>query len=73
MPVITHDAGEFYLDQERIYLKEGECWYLNFNLPHSMINNSDIDRIHLVIDARVNDWVKDIFSDTSIFMEKRNR
>ena len=70
VPIITHDDVEFYLDNERVHLKEGECWYLNFNLPHSIINNSNIDRIHLVIDATVNDWVKDIFSDKAISIKK---
>ena len=62
IPVLTHDEVEFYLDKERMYLKEGECWYMNFNLPHSIINKSKINRIHLVIDATVNDWVKKLFA-----------
>ena len=62
IPVITNDYVEFYLDKERMHLKEGECWYLNFNLLHSIINNSNTDRIHLVVDATVNDWVKELFA-----------
>lgn len=61
IPVITHEEVEFYLDKERIRMKAGECWYLNFNLPHSIHNKSDINRIHLVIDATVNDWVNQLF------------
>ncbi len=62
IPVVTNDKVEFYLDKERIYLQEGECWYMNFNLPHSIINKGDRDRVHLVIDAEVNDWVKQLFA-----------
>jgi aspartyl/asparaginyl beta-hydroxylase (cupin superfamily) len=62
IPVVTHDEVEFYLDKERMNLKEGECWYMNFNLPHSIMNKSSIDRVHLVLDATVNDWVKELFS-----------
>jgi len=62
IPIITHSEVEFFLEEERIPLHEGECWYLNFNLLHRVSNKSDIDRIHLVIDADVNDWVKDIFA-----------
>jgi len=47
-------------------LKEGECWYMNFNLPHYILNNSKTERIHLVIDARVNEWVKHLFAQTAI-------
>ena len=66
IPVITNDEVEFYLDKEKMNLKEGECWYMNFNLPHSILNNSKTDRIHLVIDARVNEWVKHLFAQTAI-------
>ena len=62
IPVITHEDVEFYLDKERIQVKEGECWYMNFNLPHNINNKSHVNRIHLVIDAEVNDWVKDLFA-----------
>ncbi len=66
IPVVTNDDVEFYLDKERIFLKEGECWYMNFNLPHSIINNSKVNRIHLVIDAVVNEWVKELFDQPAI-------
>jgi quercetin dioxygenase-like cupin family protein len=65
IPVTTNPNVEFYLDQERMRLQEGECWYMNFNLPHTISNNSDTDRVHLVIDAVVNDWVKDLFTQPS--------
>jgi len=66
IPVVTNDKVEFYLDKERMNLKEGECWYMNFNLPHSIVNNSSSERIHLVIDARVNDWVQELFSKQAL-------
>ncbi len=70
IPVITHSEVEFILDKERLYLKEGECWYMNFNLPHLINNNSSIDRIHLVIDAVVNDWIKDLFNSPDCLVKK---
>lgn len=70
IPIITHEDVEFYLQDERIFLREGECWYLNVNLPHSVENKSDIDRIHLVIDAKVNDWVKDLFATANEFKKE---
>lgn len=62
IPVVTNPDVEFVLGGERIHLQEGECWYMNFNLPHSITNKGDSDRIHLVIDAKVNDWVKELFN-----------
>lgn len=66
IPVVTNDKVEFYLDKEKIYLQEGECWYMNFNLPHSITNKSKTNRIHLVIDAEVNDWVKELFAQPAV-------
>ena len=62
IPVLTHADVEFFLDKERMNLKAGECWYMNFNLHHAINNKSNINRVHLVIDALVNDWVKEIFA-----------
>ena len=70
IPIVTHTDVEFYLDKERMHLKEGECWYMNFNLPHNIVNNSSLDRVHLVIDAIVNDWVKQLFLSSSIVVKK---
>lgn len=66
IPIATNDEVEFYLNKERMKLGEGECWYLNFNLPHYIINNSKEERIHLVIDALVNDWVKELFEHQAV-------
>ena len=70
IPIVTHPDVAFYLDSERMYLKEGECWYMNFNLPHHIANNSPIDSVHLVIDATVNDWVVQLFFRSDIVIKK---
>jgi len=46
-------------------MAEGECWYLDFNLPHYVDNRSSDDRIHLVVDCHVNDWVTSLLLDNS--------
>lgn len=43
-------------------MKEGSCWYLNLSLKHSVANESTTNRIHLVIDGIVNNWLKDYFA-----------
>jgi hypothetical protein len=63
-PVITNPGVEFYCEDERIFLLEGECWYLNANLLHRVSNNGDKDRIHLVVDCRVNNWLKDLINSS---------
>lgn len=70
IPVKTNEQVEFYLDNEKMQLKEGDCWYMNFNLPHRLANNSNEDRIHLVIDAVANDWVKELFNSNNVRHKK---
>jgi hypothetical protein len=41
-------------------LEAGSCWYLRLADPHSVINGGDTDRVHMVIDATVNDWIADV-------------
>jgi len=57
VPIVTNDKVEFLLNGTRVVLAEGECWYLRLSEPHSVANNGDSDRVHLVIDAEVNPWL----------------
>lgn len=59
IPVITNEDVDFRLNGERVELMPGTCWYLKLSDPHSVRNDGDEDRIHLVIDATMNDWLKD--------------
>ena len=61
IPVITHEKVAWNLRDETIPLKEGEAWYLSVCEPHSVRNDSEIDRIHVVLDMRVNDWLRERF------------
>ncbi len=62
IPVITNPDVAFYIQDERVVMNEGECWYLNLNLPHRVSNTGTTDRIHLVVDVLVNDWVRAAFA-----------
>jgi len=66
IPVITNPDVEFFLNNERVIMNEGECWYLNLNLKHRVANNGRTDRIHLVIDCVVNDWFRNLLSEASV-------
>lgn len=58
IPLQTNPQVEFFLADERIVMNEGECWFLNLSLPHRVINRGETDRIHLVVDCLVNDWLR---------------
>ncbi len=58
IPIFTSDAVEFYLAGERVSLREGECWYLDFSQPHRIANRGAYPRVHLVIDGECNAWAR---------------
>lgn len=57
IPAITNDKVTFTLDDRPISLSPGEAWFLNVNKYHSVKNEGPTDRIHLVIDCVMNDWL----------------
>ncbi|RXK85962.1 aspartyl/asparaginyl beta-hydroxylase domain-containing protein [Filimonas effusa] len=61
VPVFTNDQVTFYCEEQLVPMREGECWYINANKTHQVANRGTSDRIHLVIDCVVNDWMKDLF------------
>ena len=65
IPVITNPDLEFILAGNRVVMQEGECWYLNVNQPHSVNNRGTTDRIHLVVDCVVNDWLRSLMLSTA--------
>ena len=63
IPIQTNSGVEFTSNGKSLLMNEGECWYINAGLPHSAANNGETDRIHLVIDCVVNDWIKSFFPE----------
>ncbi|MCW3104209.1 MAG: Aspartyl/Asparaginyl beta-hydroxylase [Bacteroidetes bacterium] len=61
IPIITDAAVEFIVGGKNIPMKKGECWYADFDLPHSVKNDSERERIHLVIDGKRNEWTDEWF------------
>jgi hypothetical protein len=48
-------------EEKDINMKIGEVWVLDTRKPHKVINYGDRDRIHLVIDVKTTDKLKEIF------------
>ncbi|MFV8754896.1 aspartyl/asparaginyl beta-hydroxylase domain-containing protein [Nannocystaceae bacterium ST9] len=62
VPITTHAEVEFFVEDRRIGMREGECWYLDLARPHRVHNRSPIDRVHLVLDCRLDDWLRDLIA-----------
>lgn len=50
IPIITNDKVAFNVGQETVNLKEGEVVEINNRRMHAVTNNSDLDRVHLILD-----------------------
>jgi len=61
IPILTNPEVEFAVGGEPLPMGEGECWYINFNLPHRIHNRGTTDRVHLVLDCVLNDWLRAMF------------
>lgn len=64
IPIESNSKVEFYVDGIQVILGEGECWYVNASYPHKVFNGGDRDRIHLVLDCEVNDWLRSKFPES---------
>jgi quercetin dioxygenase-like cupin family protein len=67
IPVVTSPDVEFYLNGMRVVLETGSAWYLRLSDPHRVHNKGAADRVHMVFDATVNTWLKDLLVTASEF------
>jgi len=69
IPIITHPQVAFIIDGERQTWNPGELWYGDFSKVHSVKNDSDIVRVHMVIDLQINAFLLNLFPPD--FVERR--
>lgn len=50
VPIISHDQVVFTVGGEARVMKEGELWEVNNARIHSVVNDGQADRVHLIID-----------------------
>jgi hypothetical protein len=62
VPIQSNPEVEFLLEGRRIEMQEGEAWYLDLNLPHAVANRGRNDRVHLVVDCVVDDWLRELLA-----------
>ncbi len=61
IPITTNDKVQFFINSEEVKMLPSECWYGNFNLPHSVSNTGETERVHLVMDCLRNEWSDALF------------
>ena len=63
VPVITNDAVDFRLNGSPCPMPAGSAWYLRLSDPHSVANHGSTDRVHMVIDAAANGWLRTLLAE----------
>lgn len=69
IPIITNPNVEFSVwnwegQKQTENMKQGSLWCLDLRKPHTVINNGDSDRIHLVIDILCDDKIRKLIDGT---------
>ena len=60
VPLATNARVTFLLAGAPVEMAPGSVWYLRLSEPHAASNGGTTDRIHLVIDAVVDDWLMEM-------------
>ena len=63
VPIASSEQVAFFVDGEQLPMVAGELWYMNADKEHWVKNNSNSDRIHLIIDCEVNDWLDQLITE----------
>ena len=60
VPIQTTPEVVFIVEGEEVHFSAGDTWYLNAGLRHGVRNASPFRRVHLMLDLRVNPWLRQI-------------
>jgi hypothetical protein len=66
IPIRTHELVAWRLSGKKVNMQPGEPWYINVCEPHAVENLSTVNRVHMVLDMQVNDWVLSLFPPVSL-------
>jgi hypothetical protein len=61
LPITTNEKVTFQVGSQTFRLRAGRLYYLNFTKLHSVRNDGDEARIHLILELKVNDWLRRLF------------
>ncbi|MBK8556062.1 MAG: aspartyl/asparaginyl beta-hydroxylase domain-containing protein [Lewinellaceae bacterium] len=73
IPIISDDGVEFYVEEQAIPMKEGQCWYVDFDKMHRVTHRGVQRRVHLVIDGYRNAWTDEVFKNAGYDFSVENQ
>ncbi len=56
VPIVTNPKVNFWVDKKRVPMSVGEMWAQNTSYMHAVANQSEVDRVHLVVEVEVGQW-----------------
>lgn len=62
VPLLTHAGVRFLLNGTPVPFQQGECWFLRLSDLHAVENPGPGERVHLVIDAVLNPWLRRVLA-----------
>ncbi|MGF1774226.1 aspartyl/asparaginyl beta-hydroxylase domain-containing protein [Vibrio wakamikoensis] len=66
LPIKGAEQVKFLVDGHQVPMEAGQLWYVNANEIHQVENFGSVERIHLVIDCEVNDWLRRQISQAQV-------
>ena len=63
LPIVTNDQVRLVVGGEVFRLLTGRLYYLDFTKLHSVYNDGEEERIHLILDLKVNDFLRRVFPE----------
>jgi hypothetical protein len=66
IPITTSNEVVFLVGNEQFQLAAGRLYYVDFAKTHSVSNDGDAMRVHLFLELRMNDWLRNIFPEFTL-------
>jgi hypothetical protein len=58
VPVITNSGVEFIVNNQKIKMAPGDLWCLDTSYVHSVRNDGDETRVHIIVECNINEEIK---------------
>jgi hypothetical protein len=66
IPITTSNKVVFFVGNEQFQMAAGRLYYVDFAKTHSVRNDGDATRVHLFLELRMNDWLRNIFPEFTL-------
>jgi len=65
IPIQSEPEVVFYLNNQPVPMRPGECWYLRLTDPHRITHDGRLERINMTIDMIPNEWVRSLVQESA--------